>query len=73
MKKEVMGCWTKGDMPLMFQLKSLNEGVCDSFCFSMTVVFAIRRRFGGGGEISRSIVADLNCVYGCFIGGCNLV
>ena len=72
-KKEVMGCWMKGDMPLMFQLKSLNEDVRDSFCFSMTVVFAIRRRFSGGGEISRSIVADLKCVYGCFIGGCNLV
>ena len=57
LKKEVMGCWMKGDMPLMFQLKSLNEGVCDSFCFSMIVVFAIRRRFSGGGEISRFIVA----------------
>jgi hypothetical protein len=31
-KKEVMGCWMKGDMPLMFQLKSLNVGgVCGSF------------------------------------------
>lgn len=56
-KNVVMGVWMKGVMPLMFQLKILREGegVCVSVCFSV-VVFAMRRRFSGGGDISRSIV-----------------
>jgi hypothetical protein len=60
-KNEVMGCcccWMKGDMPLMFQLNSLSDwSACGSFCFFTTLVFAIRRRFSGGGDISRSIIA----------------
>jgi hypothetical protein len=48
----------KGDMPLMFQLNSLSDwSACGSFCFFTTLVFAIRRRFSGGGDISRSIIA----------------
>lgn len=53
-KKDVIGFCMKGDMPFTFQLNSLRTSGDRSRCF-LASASTTRRRFKGGGDISRSM------------------